>query len=359
MPTHRRTPAHYRGCLLAGAVGDALGAPVEFLSLPMIRAEFGPPGIAEPEPGPDGLARITDDTQMTLFTAEGLLRATTRRHERDAADTPVVVHNAYLRWLHTQGMPLPAGAPIAPPFDGWLVHLPELNAPRAPGRTCLSALASGRRGSIEHPINDSKGCGGIMRAAPVGLLAHDDDVFRLACETAALTHGHPSGYLAAGCLARIVHDLVHGASLDDAIAAARDELAPWPGAEECLAAIDAAVDAARSAPPSADAVTCLGEGWVADEALGIAIYCALAAEGDLATGLRLAVNHSGDSDSTGAITGNILGAMLGEDAIPAGWLDRLELREPIARLAEDLFAAATEGPRVAEGEGWGVRYPGW
>src|SRR5690606_12919747 len=116
-------------------------------------------------------------------------------------------------------------------------------------------------------------------------------------------------------LATIIQEIVHGASLVDAVAAARAVLARWPGAGECLAAIDAAVAAARSGPPSPDVVEELGAGWVAEEALGIAIYCALVAGGDFAAGLRLAVNHSGDSDSTGAITGNILGTLLGAGAI--------------------------------------------
>jgi ADP-ribosylglycohydrolase len=90
----------------------------------------------------------------------------------------------------------------------------------------------------------------------------------------------------------------------------------------------------------------LGGGWVGEQALAIAVCCALTAE-DFAEGVLRAVNHSGDSDSTGAICGNLLGAQLGEEAIPAAWLAELELREAIARLADDLFACGT-GARVAQ-----------
>ncbi len=58
--------------------------------------------------------------------------------------------------------------------------------------------------------------------------------------------------------------------------------------------------------------------------MAISLYCAIAAEEDFAKGVRLAVNHSGDSDSTGSITGNILGAFLGKGAIPRKWLEELE-----------------------------------
>ena len=69
----------------------------------------------------------------------------------------------------------------------------------------------------------------------------------------------------------------------------------------------------------------LGGGWVGEEALAIAIYCCLKYPDDIRKMLIAAVNHSGDSDSTGAVAGNILGAYLGMDAIPKDWLDRLEL----------------------------------
>ena len=60
-----------RGALLAGAVGDALGAPVEFMSLTEILRQFGPDGIGDYVPYAGRPGAITDDTQMTLFTAEG------------------------------------------------------------------------------------------------------------------------------------------------------------------------------------------------------------------------------------------------------------------------------------------------
>jgi len=85
----------------------------------------------------------------------------------------------------------------------------------------------------------------------------------------------------------------------------------------------------------------LGEGWLAEEALAIAVYCALVAE-DFAHGVKLAVNHSGDSDSTRAMTGNILDALVGAAGIPQGWLERLELRdEPRGSRAAGARSAAS------------------
>ena len=64
----------FLGCLLAGAAGDALGAPVEFDSLARIREKYGPQGIRDFAPAYGKLGAITDDTQMTLFTAEAMIR---------------------------------------------------------------------------------------------------------------------------------------------------------------------------------------------------------------------------------------------------------------------------------------------
>ena len=341
--------SRYQGCLLGGAVGDALGAPVEFLSLSQIRERFGTAGITEFAPAHGLVGGITDDTQMTLFTAEGLLRASVRWEGRGICHVPSVVRLAYVRWLLTQGFaPHPS---VTLEVDGWLSGIPALQARRAPGRTCVTALEGERFGTVEQPLNQSKGCGAVMRMAPVGLVANDP--FRLGCELAALTHGHPSGFLAAGCFARLIFGLVHGASLVDALAAARTELETHPDHSEVEEALSAAVAAAAIDLPSPEAVERLGMGWVAEEALAIAVYCALVHQDDFAAGVRLAVNHGGDSDSTGAIAGNILGALLGVEAIPACWLEGLELREEITAVADDLLTG------YRDADEWRLRYPGW
>src|SRR5262249_55569046 len=102
-------------------------------------------------------------------------------------------------------------------------------------------------------------------------------------------------------------------------------------------------------------VEALGEAWVGDEALAIALYCALVAK-SFEHGVVLAVNHGGDSDSTGSLTGNLLGALHGDSVIPERWLRDLELREVIEEIAADL-TAVREGTFDAERESG--KYPGW
>ena len=348
------TLPRFRGCLLAGAVGDALGAPIEFLSLEEIRARFGPSGVADMVEGGWPAGSITDDTQMTLFTAEGLLRAWVRGALRGICHGPSVVDHAYARWLRTQGELSPRWDPRK--FDGWLIDLPPLRARRAPGNTCITGLMAPRAGTVDQPLNDSKGCGGVMRAAPAGLVPPDDGAFHFAMEIAALTHGHPSGYLAAGVLAATIERLRDGHSLDNSLDAATHQLRREPGHEETLAAVDAARDLAQHGAPAPERVESLGRGWVAEEALAIAVY-AVAATSSLPDALLLAVNHSGDSDSTGTIAGNLAGTLYGDAAIPKEWLDQLELRAEITQIAEDLYRCRRAEEWDAERE-WD-RYPGW
>jgi ADP-ribosyl-[dinitrogen reductase] hydrolase len=277
------------GCFLGGAIGDALGAPIEFLTLAEIHNEFGRAGLTSYAPAYGMLGAITDDTQMTLFTAEGLIRARARMADRGICNIAWIVHRAYCRWLVTQGGPDVEDPELGPATSGWLITNRELHTRRAPGTTCLSALETHRRGSPGQPLNQSKGCGGLMRIAPVGLA--DVEAFGLGVELAALTHGHPSGYLAAGAFAEIIRGLMHQASLSEAINQARARLFHTEGAEETLSAIDRAVALSANGQADPEQVESLGAGWVAEEALAISLYCALVAT-DVRSGLLLAVNHT-------------------------------------------------------------------
>jgi len=373
----RRIPSdavreRYQGCLLGGAVGDALGAPVEFMHRSEILAKFGSKGITDLVPIYGKLGAITDDTQMTLFTAEGALRAYVRGSIRGMCHPPSVIHYAYLRWLHTQGEKLP----IERDSSGWLIQQKDLFARRAPGQTCIEALRGNT--DIGRPAhNDSKGCGGVMRVAPIGMLFHalsQNDpsrrsenfarAFDLGCEAAALTHGHPTGFLTAGVMAALVFELLDGVDLPAAIEHVIPMLIKRDRLEETLAALQLAQTLHASGTAPDDAIQQLGQGWIAEEALAIGVYCALKAS-DFESAVIMAVNHDGDSDSTGLIAGHLMGAMLGRSAIPERWLMPLELRDVIEEMADDLATAGSwrlgkwDDPQAqVEEKYYFERYPG-
>ena len=336
-----------RGCLIGGAVGDALGYPVEFMSLSAIKEKYGENGITEYELH-DGVARISDDTQMTLFTATGLLLGETRGCVRGLAGPPwSYVWLSYKDWYRTQTEKYP----MKGDHFSWLDDIPELFSRRAPGNTCMSVLAAGKEGSVENPINDSKGCGGVMRVAPIGLHFTDKNnhwdysIMKIGAETAALTHGHPLGYIPAAALSYLISLLAHtDMLLEDAVdkMCYKTSCEYGDGDEQWFYGdFRNLIDKARFMAENKrindqNAIRELGEGWVAEEALAIAIFCALRYSNDFEKAIITAVNHDGDSDSTGAITGNILGAYLGLSKIPERFLKNLELKDIIMEIADDL-----------------------
>ena len=336
------------GSLIGGAAGDALGYPIEFDSYQEICKAYGPEGMTAYALNRQGIALFSDDTQMTLFTANGILVGATRAALRGiGGPVHTYIAMAYQDWLDTQD------SLFKPEHRqnrcAWLGDVEELYACRAPGMTCLSALRENRRTErcevrLDQPCNHSKGCGGIMRVAPLGLYHFGKSLEELTEEgalCAAITHGHPLGWMPAGVLVAIVHQLVYNKTpLRQAVTRALEAAERVFRDEEELPVMTAlvrrAMELAENQASDLDNIRALGEGWVAEETLAIAVYCALRHEGNFSAALTAAVTHDGDSDSTGAVTGNILGALHGYAAIDEKWKEALELREVIEEMGRDL-----------------------
>jgi ADP-ribosylglycohydrolase/protein-tyrosine phosphatase len=329
----------FLGCVLGGAVGDAFGYAVEFLRLAEIRRRFGPSGLVEPVLE-DGRLVVSDDTQMTLFTLEGMLRALVPGEPVDPGRVAEEVRRAYLDWLDTQ-----SGRPPGQGLHGTLARNAPMRARRAPGVTCVSALSAGGRGTPERPINDSKGCGAVMRVAPLAFLPVDPEAaFRLGATTGALTHGHADGWLSAALFARILREVALGRPLPEVAAAAvAASRAAAPAGTRTLALAEEALGlAARPDLPPEAAVARLGQGWVGEEALAVGLYAALRGGTFLET-LAIATNHDGDSDSTASIAGQLRGAWHGLDDVPHRLVRRLDVLDEALALAAGF--AATLPPR--------------
>jgi ADP-ribosylglycohydrolase len=305
-------------CLLGGAIGDALGYRVEFMRWAAIEREHGPAGLRLSTCA--GRLVVSDDTQMTLFTLEGMARAAR------VEDVVAEVRDAYFDWYGTQGSGRRSHAP-----RGQLATWPVMNQAQAPGTTCLAALRQGGVGTPERPINDSKGCGGVMRTAPLGFLpasVSDAEVFRLGAASAAITHGHPEGYLPAGAMAVLTRDALSGVSWDTSVAKVLELVQAWPASAGTAAAIEAAVQAAADGVASLEKVSALGEGWVGEEALAVGLYAAMVAK-TFAECVELAANHDGDSDSTASIAGQLWGARHGLEGVDDEVIERLDAIEPL------------------------------
>lgn len=341
LPPLSDVAARNRACLMGGAIGDAMGAEIEFWSLAQIRGHF-PGGRVSLIPHHGRIGAITDDTQMTLFTAEGILRAMVRAGTRGICHAPSLVHHALLRWLKTQGE-----KPKVEIDRVGLVADARLHHRRAPGMTCLSGLRATKQFGAAAQ-NASKGCGTIMRVAPIALCSAASPR-ELALETSALTHGHSTGQEAAAAFVDILRAVIRGLSLERAIEAA---ITATRG--ETATALRLAISAPRDG--RAETVETLGGGWVAEEALSIAVYAALASA-SFASGLQIALCHSGDSDSTAAIAGNLLGLLYPSHVALHPAHDNVECADLIERIARDLSSA--EDLTTQAWDRLCKRYPGW
>lgn len=336
-----------KGCLVGGAVGDALGYAVEFLQKEYIFEKYGKSGIRDYELR-DGVAEISDDTQMTLFTAEGLLNAKKAYGEPTCDQYVHEIYKSYLNWLHTQGEYEKVGG-------SELLKEDKLFARRAPGMTCINALRSKICGTYETKLNHSKGCGGIMRVAPIALfmtqLTRFDEykeIADLGARASAITHSHELGYIPSALLTAFIAGILRGMSPIQALHRAKVSASELFGEnaqlEFCLELVERAISLAlpdedEEKLSDIEAIECLGEGWVAEETLAIALYCCFRHMGDenaFENAIASAVNHSGDSDSTGAVAGNIMGALLGIQSIPDKYIKNLELANVVLDMADKL-----------------------
>lgn len=340
------------GTVFGGAVGDAIGYPIEFYSYEETLDFLNGLSLREKVFDHSNELLISDDTQMTLFTIEGLIRSYTRGIRRGICHGPTVIYFAYLRWLHTQNEMTKYEHWDDSKLNGWLIQHNELFSRRAPGLTCISALHDGVMGTIEKPINNSKGCGGVMRVAPIGYHKNRDIAYKLAKEVAAITHSHPSGYLSAGALAVIIFSLVEGKGLKDSIAIAMEYLSAETDGNECIEKIETAISLSQNGEAHFENIKKIGQGWIAEEALAIAIYCSLTHSSNLEKAISIAALHDGDSDSTASITGNIVGTIVGIEGIPIDLVEKVELRDIIEELCIDL------DKKHEDGDLWFRKYPG-
>jgi ADP-ribosylglycohydrolase len=364
-----------RGCLMAGASGDALGYTVEFMKYSSILSNYGKSGITKFTLDEKGKALISDDTQMTLYTANGLLNV-----ERLNMEPKYSITHAYLDWYYTQ-----IGKDLKTRKSCWISDIKELHSKRAPGNTCISALNKISLG--REPYNNSKGCGGIMRVAPISLYAvgrndfNDYKVAQLAADAAEITHQHPLGFMSAALLSVLIYKITGmtpelvKCKIENIIAESLSVIdtlyeSKYENEKRSLKELTlSAIRLAHSELSDIDAINILGEGWVAEETWAIALYCTIRHINNIEEAIIASVNHDGDSDSTGSVCGNIMGAIYGYEHLKernilcpedSALEDVLELSEVITALADDLTTGCIVGKYekrdTPEKQQWYERY---
>jgi ADP-ribosylglycohydrolase len=374
-----------RGCFLLGACGDALGAPIEGIKdLEIIIAAHGPNGLSDiiefknaygsGKDFPPG--RITDDTTMTMTTVSAMLLT---KDINDWSELRGLLWQGYLNW----GQHQEDGASLAAKIDAsikWPDGSDKFWFYCGAGRGTIAALMQDEPGTVSEPLNynciirgqetkgPNPGCGGMMRVAPLALLGLPAErIFELGCDSAALTHGHPEAFVATGAVALLIH---YAAQDEDMASAVKETVAVLEqygdrpdyaaGVDACLKALALAEQKASAQPGDLHVMDALPaqlgypNPFLAVPVLAHTAYALLSApEKPDAAGIKsvmaLSVSHSGDSDSVGAIVGNVLGARYGAILIPQEWLDVLVQREDIEKMADDLgniIAPAVQQPAV-------------
>lgn len=287
------------GCMLAGAYGEALGLPVEFMSLAEIHQNFGPSGIREFSRVHGDAKTIPDNTQLMLATAQGLIDALSTFDDPTDQDILKSVHQAYYQWRGRQ-----RGSELA---NHCTTSLIELGRSRP-----LGTLA----------INEARDAEAICRIAPVGIAFASDPhrAFAIGCDLAHLTHGHPTGYIAAGTFSMIIAFLMQGKSFEFSVQLALGHLQYVENADEVAKAIIYAPYPERKPPPRA---SFMGFGWMANEALAIALH-AVASTKSLEEAIIKAANLDGNSPGAATLTGHLAGTIYGAAEVPKRWTLVLE-----------------------------------
>jgi ADP-ribosylglycohydrolase len=373
-----------RGAFLLCACGDALGAPVEHLrTLDSIRAAHGHGHggiqdiIAYHTVFDGGRFRpagsITDDTAMTMTVAAAIGVAATSGNPR--RDLPALLWQGFINWgQHQDG-----GGDMAKKIDKNILWPDAVRAfwhDTGAGRGTIAALLQDKPGSVAAPqqfdmtlrgqrvTSPNRGCGGMMRAGPLGLLPlSPEEIFEIACESAAITNGDPAAYCASGAVALYTHFAL-GVSQDNADIVTQTQAVlskyahkePYAaGVAACLRVIDIAARAGTCVKAeeidALPAVCGFKNPFTALPVLAQVTSAVLQAPvaSDVRRAMILAVNHCGDSDSVGAITGHILGARHGISAVPQDWVRCLPLADDVQEMAAHISAAIVQikpAPRV-------------
>ncbi|NDJ51771.1 MAG: hypothetical protein GYB68_01650 [Chloroflexi bacterium] len=298
------TEADAKAIIYGVAIGDALGWPIELMKMDKIQIIYGERGIQEP-PDP---ARISDETQTT----EAVIKALIDAGDEDVDGIMKALTHHLIEWSQS----------------------PENN--RAPGHTLTEAVRTMEAGiSWRESGLPQKGNGSVVRIAPVGyFFQHDlEKLKQVSIAVGLATHTHPTAVaacVAAAYLVKLGLDEVPVDQFTDRILAiTRDMDEEFGGAVRKIGHVMGWTDEMA-------ALNYIGAGWMADEAVAMAMYSVMKHPDNFARAVSRSVNTAGDSDSVGAVAGAVSAAVTGLEGIPPEWINRLENFDRLTELAEKL-----------------------
>lgn len=304
----------YRGSMMGLAVGDAVGAAVEFM----------PPGTFAPLTdmiggGPFDLmpGEWTDDTSMALCLGESLV-------ERNGLD-PADQLGRYLRWYR----------------EGYRSSTGQCFDIGNTVRKALERFAAEGCAQCGSTDPHEAGNGSLMRLAPVPLYYARDPLAAIerAAESSRTTHGAAEAVDGCRYFAGLIIGALNGTAKDELLGDRYSPVAGCWDAHPLAPGIDEVARGSfrRRRPPEIQ-----GTGYVV-RSLEAALW-AFHTTDSFAEGCLAAANLGNDADTTAAIYGQLAGAYYGMDAIPAAWHEIIAMRGLILNLADALHAAAQRPP---------------
>lgn len=340
----------FEGAIIGGALGDAFGYPIMNLSFADICSTFEKSGARELAINrKTGTALFTEATQMTLFTADGILWASNEDSAHENSAVANYVFYSYQEWLYMQTKTI-ADREYEWIFDkdknpnvSSLLKSKGLGKNRRLNDTNINALldaANNSFGTLSKQVNSNTDNGALKRVAPVGLFygQNPDMAFRIACDIGAITHSHPDGYLPCGVYAATVAELMSDKPLDDAVNEAMALLAAYPGNENTYQMLQKAIDLANDEyTDPQEGISELGDGLSAISTLAIAVYSAILHQTNYKFAIALAANHDGDSAACASVTGGILGAWYGLKKLPRDWRKKIQYINLMETVSDVLF----------------------
>ena len=328
-----------RGCLLGLAVGDAMGCPVDKKSWTEICEDYGPNGLLGYDLA-NGTANITSYTQLAAFVANGLLIGTTRG-KSDQLEKYIAL--GLREWAKSQQF---RGATER--THCWLAQVARMRQRQCMDTGLLDALTRENLGAPERPVVISNSPSALTSAVAVALLYDDKRmtypmIGQLAARAVAFTHGDPETFLSGAALAYGLQGILEDPEKPVAehfMKAARTVQLQfgeaYPKADTVAARIEKAISLAKDPELTPLAALSLLGCTTASECLAGAVYAAAIHPANFDEGMISAVNHSGSSCAVACLTGGILGARLGVEALPEFYLESLEPIEILSELAADM-----------------------